>query len=78
MAREKRNRCDCGRMIGRTSTRCVRCAAVESNAVRRKAIRPSREQLAEEISSMSWCAIGRKYGVSDNAVRKWARGYGLL
>jgi hypothetical protein len=23
----------------------------------------------------SWCAVGRKYGVSDNAVRKWVRTY---
>jgi transposase-like protein len=25
---------------------------------------------------MSMCAVGRKYGVSDNAVRKWLRWYG--
>jgi transposase-like protein len=24
---------------------------------------------------MSYCAVGRKYGVSDNAVRKWLRWY---
>lgn len=24
---------------------------------------------------MSWSAVGRKYGVSDNAVRKWMRTY---
>ena len=24
---------------------------------------------------MSWLAVGRKYGVSDNAVRKWMRWY---
>ena len=24
---------------------------------------------------MSICAVGRKYGVSDNAVRKWIRWY---
>jgi transposase-like protein len=24
---------------------------------------------------MSWVAVGRKYGVSDNAVRKWLRRY---
>jgi hypothetical protein len=26
----------------------------------------------------TWVGTGRKYGVSDNAVRKWARSYGLL
>jgi transposase-like protein len=24
---------------------------------------------------MSWVAVGAKYGVSDNAVRKWMRRY---
>lgn len=28
-------------------------------------------------SNCSFCALGRKYGVSDNAVRKWFRQYGL-
>jgi len=40
--------------------------------------RPSREQLELDIASSSWVSIGRKYGVSDNAVRKWARKYGLI
>lgn len=40
--------------------------------------RPSKEQLAQEIDSMSFIALGKKYGVSDNAVRKWAKAYGLL
>ena len=24
---------------------------------------------------MGYCAVGRKYGVSDNAVRKWVKFY---
>ena len=32
----------------------------------------------EDIKIFSWCAIGRKYGVSDNAVRKWARSYDII
>jgi hypothetical protein len=42
---------------------------------RRKVERPSYEQLVEDIAAMDWCAVGRKYGVSDNAVRKWVRWY---
>jgi HNH endonuclease len=42
---------------------------------RRKVDRPSYEQLMTDVSSMSLLAIGRKYGVSDNAVRKWIRWY---
>jgi hypothetical protein len=42
---------------------------------RRKVERPSYEQLMADVESMSLLAVGRKYGVSDNAVRKWIRWY---
>jgi transposase-like protein len=42
---------------------------------RRKVTRPSHEQLLADLEAMSWLAVGRKYGVSDNAVRKWVRTY---
>ncbi len=42
---------------------------------RRKVERPPYEQLMADVASMSFVAIGRKYGVSDNAVRKWIRWY---
>lgn len=29
----------------------------------------------DEIEAMGYSAVGRKYGVSDNAVRKWVRFY---
>lgn len=38
---------------------------------RRKVSRPSIEQLLQEIKETNYCAVGRKYGVSDNAIRKW-------
>ncbi|MGH2894088.1 MAG: HNH endonuclease [Solirubrobacteraceae bacterium] len=41
----------------------------------RKVERPSYEQLKEDVRTMSMLAVGRKYGVSDNAVRKWIRWY---
>jgi len=40
--------------------------------------RPRKQHLARMIGKKSWVALGRKYGVSDNAVRKWARGYRLI
>jgi hypothetical protein len=42
---------------------------------RRKVERPTHEQLLADLSSMSFLAVGRKYGVSDNAVRTWIRWY---
>jgi hypothetical protein len=41
----------------------------------RKVERPPYEQLLEEIGATGYVAVGRKYGVSDNAVRKWIRFY---
>jgi hypothetical protein len=44
----------------------------------RKVKRPSKEELKKMLSEENYCKIGRKYGVSDNAVRNWARYYGLI
>lgn len=41
----------------------------------RKAERPPYEKLLAEIEAHGYCAVGRRYGVSDNAVRKWVRFY---
>lgn len=41
----------------------------------RKAERPPYEQLLAEIEATSYLAVARRYGVSDNAVRKWVRFY---
>lgn len=42
---------------------------------RRKVERPPYRQLLAEIQATNYCAVGRKYGVSDNAIRKWVRQY---
>jgi transposase-like protein len=34
-----------------------------------------REHLVAEVVELGWSAVGRKYGVSDNAVRKWVKAY---
>ncbi len=41
----------------------------------RKAERPPYDMLLAEIEERGYCAVGRRYGVSDNAVRKWVRFY---
>ena len=41
----------------------------------RKVERPPYQQLLAEINGLGYLAVGRKYGVSDNAVRKWVRQY---
>ncbi len=51
------------------------CGARYDREARRRVVRPPYEQLLAEVAATSWCAVGRKYGVSDNAVRKWVRAY---
>jgi hypothetical protein len=54
------------------------CSDRENGKKRRKVIdRPNKGELKSMIKTMSWCAIGRKYNVSDNAVRKWAKSFNL-
>ena len=46
-------------------------ASTRAEAETRKVPRPSYDQLKADLETMSFCAVGRKYGVSDNAIRKW-------
>jgi len=39
----------------------------------RKVLRPSIEELEHYMKTMSMVAIGKMYGVSDNAIRKWLK-----
>jgi len=57
----------CSRACGSRSSR------YGPNPAARKVERPPYEQLLEEIATSSWSAVGRKYGVSCNAVRKWVK-----
>jgi hypothetical protein len=41
----------------------------------RRVERPPYEALLAEVAAAGWSAVGRRYGVSDNAVRKWVRAY---
>lgn len=62
---------DCGNNMFRASERCEKCSQI----FRRKVVWPSYEQLKEDIKELSYTKIGKKYGVSDNAVRKWIKFY---
>lgn len=71
---EKINFCiDCGIKIGMTAHRCVECLG---KSVRR-ADRPTKDELKEMIRKESFLSLGKKFGVSDNAIRKWCIDYGL-
>lgn len=63
----------CGSYMAYTSKLCRKCKGVIS----RKASRPDRDTLKCEIRKLPMVQVGKKYGVSDNAVRKWCEDYGL-
>lgn len=45
---------------------------------RRKVTWPTKQELASLLDYMSYVQVGKMFGVSDNAVRKWAKKYGIL
>ena len=66
-----KNSClDCGITCSRQSLRCKSCAGVELQRGQTK--RPLKEQLLKDKAELRFFTrIGKKYSVSDNAVRKW-------
>lgn len=64
---------ECGRTL-RTNSKsglCLYCSAKKN----RRANRPDKETLLKEIKELGYSGTGRKYGVSDNAIRKWVKYY---
>jgi hypothetical protein len=54
------------------------CSRVCKQLADRKVTRPTADELRHLMQEIgNWSALGRHFGVSDNAVRKWARRYGL-
>jgi len=41
----------------------------------RKVERPDAKTLCQDIQKLGFVGAGKKYGVSDNAIRKWKRHY---
>lgn len=68
-------KCKCGKRIQkRNKTKlCRKCYREEYPPPRKVSNRPSLDALIQEIKQVGFRATGRKYGVSDNAVRKWLK-----
>lgn len=63
------NYCECGNIINKNSKYCIDCHSKKQ----RKTVRPNIDILINEIKILGYSAVGRKYGVSDNAIRKWIK-----
>lgn len=66
--------CKCGKTISRKSNRCKKCSAKRNGYKRRKVkVRPSKETLLELCSQIGYNAVGKRFGVSSNTIRKWLK-----
>ena len=76
---KRHNYCaDCGKEIALDSTWCPKCAAKHNRACKvKKEDRPNKEELLHLIQTRPFEEIGRMYGVTGNAIRKWCKTMGL-
>ncbi len=72
-ARKKQYCLQCGKPIHRKSKRCPDCRAFD----RRKVSWPEKEELQKMLWETPTSQIARRYGVSDKAIEKWVKKYGL-
>jgi hypothetical protein len=63
--------CECGKNIKSVSKDCNSCGMRKRRIVER----PSYEILLKEVEDLGYSGTGRKYGVSDNSIRKWIKNY---
>ena len=65
---------NCGKeIVTKDATLCVDCC----NTSRRKVDRASKDELKHLIRTTSFLQIGKIYGISDTAIRKWCKSYGI-
>ena len=65
--------CLCGNIKSKYSIKCIECQHIK----RRTHDRPSVDELINSIKQTSYVSVSNKYGVSDNAIRKWVKNYGF-
>ena len=77
---------ECDKHVARKLDICMDCNVILDDVNVKKCVdctnknikykeRPSYERLNDDLVKMSYVACGIKYGVSDNAIRKWLRTY---
>lgn len=67
----------CGKPITEGSKMCHKCAGKELRDRSIEKMKVSREELKDLIRKYSFVEIGKRFGVSDNCIRKWCKKYDL-
>ena len=67
------NLCKCGNIIKTKKSKiCNICRSINNRVVKE---RPKYEELLEYVSKLGYVGTGKKYNVSDSAIRKWIKNY---
>ncbi len=56
---------------------CRKCASIRFNFNKRKVERPAKDELAKMIWEKPTSQIAKDFGVSDKAIEKWCKAYGI-
>ena len=65
------NFCKCGNIIKtKKSKLCNTCRSINNRVVKE---RPRYDILLKDINELGYVGTGKKYGVSDNSIRKWIK-----
>jgi len=80
LSKEERKRIcsSCNKDFIRKHKGQIFCSMACSKISQRKVERPDKKQLKKEIEKFGYKGTGRKYGVVDNTIKKWAKGYELI
>lgn len=66
---------DCGIKVTKAAIRCPECSHKHNRVIDR----PTKEELLQILidNKGNFCAVGRIFNVTDTAIRKWCKNYGL-
>lgn len=64
---------ECGAVVATKNSYCVLCGQKSQ----RKVDRPDKMELARLVSECGFASVGRRFGVSDNTIKKWCKSYNL-
>ena len=63
----------CGNEFDKNKSTQIYCSDKCNRFSRRKVVRPPKDEICKLLMTMSMEAVGRKFGVTGNAVRKWVK-----